>query len=290
MALSAGLVGACSGDAGGGTAPAGNRAPTFSSSPVTQTDHNRPYSYVVATQDPDGDTVALSLRQAPSWLTLDTAAGELSGLPDWGNIRSHSVVVQAHDGVDSTFQGFSVEVVLGEIVCDQDFGGSQTSLYNLPFKAGATYRLIQTYCPPNPAWGHHDWFAYDFDTAIGDTVVATRGGTVLFVRENFTDGNRQPGNENFVFVRHPDGTVMHYMHLTRNGALVNVGDAVIQGQPIGLSGDTGNSSGPHIHIALFRSANNFDRQSTLPINFRNAQGPLDGNRGLVQGANYTAGP
>jgi hypothetical protein len=41
---------------------------------------------------------------------------------------------------------------------------------------------------------------------------------------------------------------------------------------------------------VFRNASNFDRQSTLTLNFRNAQGPLDANGGLVQNGTYGAMP
>ena len=111
---------------------------------------------------------------------------------------------------------------------------------------------------------------------------------MLFVRESFPDGNRTPGEENFVFIQHSDGTVMHYMHLTQDGALVEVGDVVAQGDPIGLSGDTGGSIGPHLHVALFQDATDFNQQATMPVNYRNAEGPLDANRGLVFQASYTA--
>lgn len=270
--------------------PPTNQAPTIGT-PVTSTDHNREYRYLINAGDPDGDSFAVVVRVKPSWMSYDAPGLLLTGTPGWNFVgRSAQVLIQVDDGRDTTTQDFQVAVNLGEIICQQDFGSAATSPYDLPYRVGRSYQVIQTYCPPNPTWGHHNWFAYDFDMATGDTVLATRGGTVLFVRENFVDGNRTPGQENFVFVRHADGTVMHYMHLTLNGALVNVGDVVAQGDPIALTGDTGNSGGPHLHIAVFRDASNFDRQSTLTLNFRNAQGPLDANGGLVQNGSYVALP
>jgi hypothetical protein len=41
-------------------------------------------------------------------------------------------------------------------------------------------------------------------------------------------------------------------------------------------------------VALFRDRTNFSKENTLPLNFRDADGPLDVRRGLVQGARYTA--
>jgi murein DD-endopeptidase MepM/ murein hydrolase activator NlpD len=120
--------------------------------------------------------------------------------------------------------------------------------------------------------------------AMRDTVVASRAGTVLAVQSHNPDGTRECGmnKENFVFVQHGDGTVMRYIHLTQNGVLVQEGQQLAQGQPLGLSGDSGCSSGPHVHIDLHHDATFFGRQSTLPVNDRNADGPLDRNNGLQQ--------
>lgn len=172
--------------------------------------------------------------------------------------------------------------------CMQSFGDPAMSPYVLPFGAGRSYRLIQGYCPPDPTWGHHGWLAYDFDMQIGDTILAARSGTVRFERDGFADGTRVCGEENIVFVEHVDGTVMQYVHLTRGGSLVEAGEAVVQGQPIGLSGDSGCSSGPHLHINLFRNRSNYDEENSIPLNFSNADGPHDARGGLVQGALYTA--
>ena len=66
-----------------------------------------------------------------------------------------------------------------EINCNADFGSPEQSLYVLPYPVGRTFQNEQTFCPPNPSWGHHNWFAYDFNTQIGDTIVAARSGKVI---------------------------------------------------------------------------------------------------------------
>jgi murein DD-endopeptidase MepM/ murein hydrolase activator NlpD len=171
--------------------------------------------------------------------------------------------------------------------CTQDFGDPAVSLYQLPFPAGRSYELFQGYCPPDPRWGHNGWLAYDFDLAIGDTIVASRAGTVIFVEQRWPDSDRVCGHENAVYVLHADGTVLAYVHLTTNGALVRSGDPVAAGQPIGRSGDSGCSSGPHLHVALFRDRTSYTKENTLPLNYHDADGPLDARRGLVQGARYS---
>ena len=49
---------------------------------------------------------------------------------------------------------------------------------------------------------------------------------------------------------HDDGTMALYAHLREGGVLVRVGQRVEKGQQIGLSGNTGFTSGPHLHFAL----------------------------------------
>lgn len=50
---------------------------------------------------------------------------------------------------------------------------------------------------------------------------------------------------------HEDGTFGEYSHLLHLGTLVEKGDIVEQNQEIGFSGNTGYSSGPHLHFAVF---------------------------------------
>jgi murein DD-endopeptidase MepM/ murein hydrolase activator NlpD len=49
-------------------------------------------------------------------------------------------------------------------------------------------------------------------------------------------------------IRHADGSFARYYHLTTNGVLVGLGEKVAQGQRTALSGDSGTSAGPHLHL------------------------------------------
>jgi murein DD-endopeptidase MepM/ murein hydrolase activator NlpD len=75
-------------------------------------------------------------------------------------------------------------------------------------------------------------------------------------------------------VRHADGTTALYGHLTHEGALVGVGDAVRQGDVLALSGNTGNTANkPHLHFSVATRdpvAGGTDGCPTLPVNFRNS--------------------
>ncbi|HJS58461.1 MAG TPA: M23 family metallopeptidase, partial [Vicinamibacteria bacterium] len=126
-------------------------------------------------------------------------------------------------------------------------------------------------------------YAYDVLMPIGTPVLAARSGTVFLVEERFVDGTRRPGEENYINVLHQDGTLAGYVHLTQNGALVAGGDSVVQGQMIGLSGDTGSSTEPHLHFHVQGCSG----CATVPVTFRNTRPHPSG---LVVGETYRAEP
>ena len=155
-----------------------------------------------------------------------------------------------------------------------------TSLFVLPYPVGQSYNVGQGNCTDG-SHSEDQGFAYDFDMPIGTTIVATRAGVVILVEEQFFDGNRNPDGTNFIIIQHSDGTVSGYYHLTNGGALVEEGQSVAQGQVIGLSGDTGDSSGPHLHYELAECID----CDTLPVSFQNTR---DNPNGLQEGQSYTA--
>ena len=111
---------------------------------------------------------------------------------------------------------------------------------------------------------------------IGTTVTAARDGVVTDIRTKFRDGQRGETESNWVKIRHADGTIAAYAHLTENGALVKPGDLVTSGQPIGLSGNTGNTGGkPHLHFHVSPCSEPV-RCGTLPVTFRNTDAHPDG--------------
>jgi murein DD-endopeptidase MepM/ murein hydrolase activator NlpD len=85
----------------------------------------------------------------------------------------------------------------------------------------------------------------DYGTPVGTPVWAVADGTVT--RAGFSDGNG-----NHVCLRHANGFETCYLHLSRFGAGVHIGSRVGQKQVIAYSGNTGLSTGPHLHYALKR--------------------------------------
>ncbi len=129
----------------------------------------------------------------------------------------------------------------------------QTSAYVLPYAAGAGFRVSQANCSP-PGDGHRgsERYAYDFDMPIGTSFVAIRAGLVVHVEMSHVNGQvAAAGLDNYIVIRHDDGTHALYGHLTRDGALIAEGATVAQGEMIGRSGNTGNTNNfPHLHVGV----------------------------------------
>jgi len=167
------------------------------------------------------------------------------------------------------------------------FGSPEDSPYILPYPVGTAYRVMQTYCGPLSHGGDNQ-LAYDFWMPIGEELVAARAGVVRDVIDRYEDQNVNPRELNQIYIEHADGSSAFYAHLMQNSAVVEVGDQVMAGELIGLSGETGTDV-PHLHFGVYRTWP--PRQDDdLPINFRNAEGPLDARGGLQVDVSYLALP
>jgi hypothetical protein len=112
--------------------------------------------------------------------------------------------------------------------------------------------------------------AIDFNLQIGDTVYASRDGLVYEVKEDSNKGGNNLSFEkygNYINVYHEDGTIAKYVHLKKDGSWVDVGDQIKAGQAIGFSGNTGYSSGPHLHFMVVH--NEDFKSKTLAVQFLN---------------------
>jgi murein DD-endopeptidase MepM/ murein hydrolase activator NlpD len=170
--------------------------------------------------------------------------------------------------------------------CGVIYPNPSTSPYILPFKPGETYGIHQGNCD---IYSHFEdsnqAFAYDIIMPIGDEIVAMREGTVVYVVEEHAD-HLGPGYMNVLLINHDDGTQALYAHITQNGALVDVGEQVEQGQVVALSGHSGSVSPvAHLHVSLRLQS---DLSIGLPLTFSNAS-PTD-TVWLVRGNFYTALP
>ncbi|GAB2899921.1 M23 family metallopeptidase [Streptomyces mayteni] len=120
---------------------------------------------------------------------------------------------------------------------DQTAADSAASGFTVPTTGG----IGTAYGVAGSMWssGHHT--GADFPVASGTEVVAVTSGQVVSAGTVNAYGNE-------VIIRHDDGRYSQYAHLS--SISVGVGQSVSAGDPIGLSGSTGNSTGPHLHFEV----------------------------------------
>lgn len=99
--------------------------------------------------------------------------------------------------------------------------------------------------------GIHGYNGVDFGARVGASVRASAGGKILVSRTSGWNG----GYGNYIVVEHANGTQTLYAHLSGN--IVYAGQQVVQGQVIGYVGNTGRSTGPHLHFEVRGAKNPF---------------------------------
>jgi murein DD-endopeptidase MepM/ murein hydrolase activator NlpD len=131
--------------------------------------------------------------------------------------------------------------------------------YLLPWAGGEIHSVTQG---EDTSFTHNGLAAYaiDFDLSY-ETVVAARSGRVAMVREDSNVGGCSSfysASANYVVIDHGDGSSGLYMHLAYNSVEVEVGQTVRQGEPVGISGETGVTCsgetglepGAHLHFQV----------------------------------------
>lgn len=125
--------------------------------------------------------------------------------------------------------------------------------YRLPVET-SQWRIVQGW---HGQFTHNDaqsGYAIDIAVDEGTPVLAARDGTVVMVESDFDkaglDMARYADRANEIRILHDDGTMAVYAHLRLDGALVRPGQHVVAGQRIGYSGNTGYTTGPHLHFCV----------------------------------------
>ncbi|WP_041661127.1 D-alanyl-D-alanine carboxypeptidase family protein [Acaryochloris marina] len=123
--------------------------------------------------------------------------------------------------------------------------GITTGQFDLPTE----YPITSPYGPRS--LGFHR--GIDYGTPIGSEIRASDGGVVTAVKvdcpqQGHLESRCGGGYGNFVFIQHSSGYVTVYGHLSATN--VQIGDPVKQGQVIALSGNSGRTTGPHLHFEI----------------------------------------
>ena len=131
-------------------------------------------------------------------------------------------------------------------------GAAQGYRYPLPWRGGP-FRLSQGANGQYSHYGPKNKYAMDIAMPVGTPIIAARAGVVVKT-ENSQSGRGNDASGNFVRVLHDDGTMGVYLHLKQGSVSVREGQRVTVGSPLALSGNTGNSSGPHLHFVVQRNS------------------------------------
>ena len=130
--------------------------------------------------------------------------------------------------------------------------------YRAPFAVATDHPVTQAFPEVATHMTRDSQYAVDVAMPIGTDIMAARGGVVFDVAASNFRGGLDPARDgpaaNVIRILHDDGTYAIYAHLNTNSIRVRPGDRVQRGQYIADSGNTGFSSGPHLHFAVVRNA------------------------------------
>jgi len=165
--------------------------------------------------------------------------------------RAHrSVKVAPGNPLRDWRYGITMQSVPGPIDAQPDHG----LRYRLPFPPEQAIVVGQGFGGTFSHTAPQSLHAVDFSLPTGTPVLAARGGVVMDVERWFhqtgDDPERDGPRANYVRVLHGDGSMAVYAHLDYNSITVQPGAQLAPGQRLGRSGNTGYSTGPHLHFAV----------------------------------------
>lgn len=244
----------------------------FSSSAATA--DNKPKSMNVVTSR-EGETTRFAIENLEETEITVTFELELKNLK--GTTNFPFTAVFAPKKVTEAFKLFPADTNAGwnySYTCRYTIGSTAVKhdnayVYSLPYAAGATFKVTQGY---NGTYSHTgpEQYAIDWKMSPGTPVHAARDGVVVKIKDDSDKGGPDRKFENaanYILIRHADGSIGNYAHLQKAGAKVLLGQKVKAGDWIGLSGNSGFSTGPHLHFAVFKTKNGSERES-IPVRFR----------------------
>ncbi len=119
----------------------------------------------------------------------------------------------------------------------------------------------------------HSKYAIDFPLPEETKILAAKSGRVIDVKVDSNEGGQEKKYNdlkylNYITIKHFNGEFSQYAHLKHHGNLVKFGDKVRERQPIALSGNTGDSTEPHLHFHILKLNKTKIGWETLKIKFK----------------------
>ncbi|HOB61115.1 MAG TPA: M23 family metallopeptidase [Candidatus Competibacteraceae bacterium] len=167
--------------------------------------------------------------------------------------RSEVVAVTFHPTGPGWSYAYHARAVLGDPAAEH----RPEQPYAPPFAPGQHFRITQAF---DGAFSHQhpqSRYAVDISLPLGTPVWAARAGVVMEIADDFLDGGTDPKYQtraNAVRILHDDGTMAVYAHLHPDSVRVAPGARVARGTWLANSGNTGFSTGPHLHFAIQHNA------------------------------------
>jgi murein DD-endopeptidase MepM/ murein hydrolase activator NlpD len=160
------------------------------------------------------------------------------------------------------------------------------AVYRLPYPRVKAYVVSQgNLGRVSHGKGSGNDYAIDWTMPEGSMVLAARGGVVIGIKQDSNQGGddkKFDSSGNQIVIKHDDGTCAEYLHLQQDSALVKLGQRVNAGTPLAHSGNTGHTTGPHLHVAVFVNQTGFER-TCLPVRWYTKHGPVER---LLDGTTY----
>lgn len=150
--------------------------------------------------------------------------------------------------------------------------GKQTAILE-PESTSITSNFGKRIHPINGNESNHN--GIDISGSKGSTnVIAVKNGTISRVVTGCVEGDKKCGGGfgNHIMIEHQDGNYTVYAHLYENSITVSEGDSVVAGEVIAKVGNTGSSTGPHLHFEV-RVGGQDSSSVQNPLNFVNQSNP-----------------
>jgi hypothetical protein len=146
---------------------------------------------------------------------------------------------------------------------------SSTVIKSLPFPKDKSYELLQGNNSEPTHNSNLSRYAFDFTMMIGDTVTSTQNGYVIGVIDGYEgwgySDNWKPYSNQVMIYDPLTHLFTMYGHLKQNSSMVAVGEFVTIGQPIALSGKTGQASEEHLHFNVLQADNSKSGLKSHPL-------------------------